>query len=113
MIHYFVDQKGLLKRRVFGVGGGVGFTDGIIAEHVKNLQFRYDLLPDSSGRMRQPVTTLATTEEQGAVRQVEVSVTTETVHTVNNGKRQDLSATTRTSLRNLQFREALQPSSSN
>ncbi|MGH9945196.1 MAG: PilW family protein [Pyrinomonadaceae bacterium] len=30
MIHYFVNEDGLLIRRVFGVAGGQGYTDGVI-----------------------------------------------------------------------------------
>lgn len=108
MIHYFVNENGLLVRRVFGVGGGVGWVDSVIAEHVVNLQFRYFLnLVDDTGFVGQPVTQLTTEQEQAAVRQVEVTVTTETVHAVLNGNRQTVSSTTNTSVRNLQFREAL------
>ncbi len=108
MIHYFVNENGLLIRRVLGVGGGVGYVDSVIAEHVVNLQFRYFLnLLDESGFVGQPVAQLSTEEEQAAVRQVEVTVTTETVKPVANGRTQTISSTTTTSVRNLQFREAL------
>ena len=108
MIHYFVNENGLLVRRVLGVGGGVGYVDSVIAEHVVNLQFRYFLnLLDDKGFVGQPVAQLDTEEEQAAVRQVEVTVTTETVHPVINGRTQTISSTTTTSVRNLQFREAL------
>ena len=108
MIHYFVNENGLLVRRVLGVGGGAGYVDSVIAEHVVNLQFRYFLnLFDDTGFVGQPVTQLITEEQQAAVRQVEVTVTTETVHPVINGKTQAISSTTTTSVRNLQFREAL------
>jgi type II secretory pathway pseudopilin PulG len=108
MIHYFVNENGLLVRRVFGVGGGNGYVDSVIAEHVVNLQFRYFLnLLDHRGFVGQPVAQLTTEQEQAAVRQVEVTVTTETVHPVLDGKTQTISSTTNTSVRNLQFREAL------
>lgn len=108
MIHYFVNENGLLVRRVLGVGGGTGYVDSVIAEHVVNLQFRYFLnLFDDTGFVGQPVAQLTTEEQQAAVRQVEVTVTTETVHPVSNGKTQAISSTTTTSVRNLQFREAL------
>ncbi|HXQ71497.1 MAG TPA: type II secretion system protein [Pyrinomonadaceae bacterium] len=108
MIHYFVNENGLLVRRVLGVGGGSGYVDSVIAEHVVNLQFRYFLnLFDDTGFVGQPVAQLSTEEEQAAVRQVEVTVTTETVHAVSNGQTQTVSSTTTTSVRNLQFREAL------
>lgn len=108
LIHYFVNENGLLVRRVFGAGGGNGYIDFVIAEHVVNLQFRYFLnLVDDTGFVGQPVAQLTTEQEQAAVRQVEVTVTTETVHTVLNGNTQTISSTTTTSIRNLQFREAL------
>jgi hypothetical protein len=117
IVHYFVDSNGLLIRRVFGVVG-TAFTDSVIAEHVTDLQFRYALnLPDANGFTRQPVRRLADTDEQAAVRSVEVTLTTETVHNIStqnvNGQprpaRQELTMTTSTSVRNLQFREATQP----
>jgi hypothetical protein len=117
IVHYFVNSNGLLTRRVFGVSGA-GFTDSIIAEHVTNLQFRYVVnLADANGFVQQPVTRLINTDQQFAVRQVECTTTTETVHFVGtqntNGvlsaTRQQLTMTTSTSVRNLQFREALQP----
>jgi hypothetical protein len=44
------------------------------------------------------------------VRQVEVTVTVETPHVLQNGQRPpNLSMTTSTSVRNMQFRQALQP----
>jgi type II secretory pathway pseudopilin PulG len=117
IVHYFVDTNGLLIRRVFGVRG-TALTDSVVAEHVTDLQFRYALnLPDDNGFVKQPVRRLSTSEEQVSVRQVEVTLSTETVHFVNqqniNGKpsgtRQGMTMTTSTSVRNLQFREALQP----
>lgn len=108
MIHYFVNENGLLVRRVFGVGGGSGYVDSVIAERVVNLQFRYFLnLFDDTGFVGQPVAQLVTEEQQAAVRQVEATVTTETVRPVVDGKTQTISSTTTTSVRNLQFREAL------
>lgn len=112
MIHYFVNANGLLIRRVFGVGGGTGFTDSVIAEHVANLQFRYSLsLRDANNNLRQPVVALTTEQQQITVQQVEVTVTTETVHPVNvrmvNGAMtatpQQVTMTTSTGIRNLQF----------
>jgi prepilin-type N-terminal cleavage/methylation domain-containing protein len=108
MIHYFVNENGLLVRRTFGVGGGNGYVDSVIAERVVNLQFRYFLnLLDETGFVGQPVAQLITEEQQAAVRQVEVTVATETVHPVSNGNTQTVTSTTITSVRNLQFREAL------
>jgi hypothetical protein len=109
-INYFIDSNGLLRRRVFGVGGGVGFTDTVVAEHIANLQLRYFLgQSDSSGNVFAPVTQLTSETQQGYVRQVEVTVTTETAHAVVNGQKQQISMTGSTSVRNLQFNTHLQP----
>ncbi|HEY7783805.1 MAG TPA: hypothetical protein VIB00_03720 [Pyrinomonadaceae bacterium] len=108
IIHYYVNSSGLLMRRVFGVQG-TGFTESAIAEHVLNVQFVYSLsLTDSSGNVVQPTPTLSTAEQQTAVRQVEVTVTVETARPLANGLAQ-LSMTTATSVRNMQFRQARQP----
>lgn len=118
MIHYYVNSNGLLMRRVFGVKGA-GFSESMIAEHIVGIQFRYILdLVDSSGNVAQP-TRLLTSTQQTATRQVEVTVTAETPHSVNinqttgtlqqsNGHVQT-SMTTSTSVRNMQFKQALQP----
>jgi len=118
MIHYYVNSNGLLMRRVFGVKGA-GFSESMIAEHIISLQFRYILdLVDSSGNVAQPVRLLTSTQ-QTATRQVEVTVTAETPHSVGitqttgslqqtSGKVQT-SMTTSTSVRNMQFKQALQP----
>jgi len=73
-----------------------------IAENVTDFQLRYFL-----NNVAQPVTQLITAQQQTAVRQVEVSVSVRTAHPVVNGQRSTVSATTSTSVRNLQFREAL------
>lgn len=114
IIHYFTHAKtvgsvtsGLLTRRVIGVAGK-GFTDSVIAEHLTDLQFRYHLnMRDASGELRAPVDQFATAPEMLTVRQVEVTVTAESAHTVNNGVRPTASSTTATSIRNLQFHGAL------
>ncbi|HEX8921981.1 MAG TPA: prepilin-type N-terminal cleavage/methylation domain-containing protein, partial [Pyrinomonadaceae bacterium] len=98
IIHYFINQNGLLIRRVFGVSGGVGHYDSVIAEHVTSLQFRYLLnFPGANVAAEQPVAQLLTGAQQIAVRQVEVSVTTETVHPMPSGSRQPITMTTTTS----------------
>jgi prepilin-type N-terminal cleavage/methylation domain-containing protein len=101
MLQYFVNADGVLVRRAFGVGGAA-FTDSTVAENVTDLQFRY-FLKDTA----QPVNQLSTATQQTALRQVEVSVSIRTAHPVVNGRRPVVSATTSTSVRNLQFREAL------
>lgn len=107
---YFVDSTGLLMRRVFGVSGGKGFTDTVVAEHVVNLQFRYLLdQEDSSGNVVAPVSTLADETQQGDVRQVEMTVTTETAHALVKGNKPQVSMTGSMSVRGMQFKEHLQP----
>lgn len=109
IIHYYINANGLLMRRVFGVRNA-GFNESVIAEHAMSLQFRYFLnLRDVNGNVAQPEAQLTTSEQQVETRQVEVTLTMETVHTLQNGKRQEITMTTSTSVRNMQFRRSLQP----
>ena len=109
IIHYYISSNGLLMRRVFGVRGA-GFAESAIAEHVVSLQFRYFLnLRDANGNVAQPVAQLTTSQQQVETRQVEVGLTVETAHTLQDGQRQKISMTTSTSVRNMQFRQSLQP----
>lgn len=109
LIHYFVDENGLLIRRTFGVSGAA-FADSVVAENVRDLQFRYVLnLTGPNGLFHQPVSELANPDQQAAVRQVEVTITTETAHPIANGAPQPVTMTTTTGVRNFQFLEALQP----
>jgi len=109
IIHYYVTSGGLLMRRVLGVRGG-GFSDSLIAEHVISLQFRYFLsLRDGGGNVVQPVEQLTDSTQQLALNQVEVTLSVETPHAIQNGTRQQLTMTTATSVRNMQFKGALQP----
>ncbi len=112
MIHYYVNANNLLIRRVFGVKGAT-FSDSVVAEHVTNIQFRYLVnLADPNGFVPQPVRQLSSSQQQVAVREVETTIGVETVRAVNavtntsNGK-QTISTTTATTVRNLQFRQAL------
>lgn len=124
IVQYYVTSSGLLMRRVIGVRGA-GFRDSVVAEHVTNLQFRYVTnLTDSNGNVIQPMRVLSTSTQQNAVREIETTIALETVGNVNavtnanssstlcgandNGK-QNLCSTTHTTVRNLQFREALSP----
>lgn len=110
MIHYYINSNGLLMRRVFGVRNA-GFNESVIAEHAVGLQFRYFLnLQDANGNVAQPEAQLTTSEQQLQTRQVEVSLTIETPHSLQNGQPQTVSMTTSTSVRNMQFRRTLQPS---
>ncbi len=110
VIHYFVGDDGILYRRVFGsrdVAAGSGYRDNVIAEHVTDLQFRYILRATGSSTPSQPVVAQLTTGlQQAAVRQVEVTVTTETTKPIVNGQRQEVKMTTSTAIRNVLFREA-------
>ncbi len=55
MIHYYVNDNGLLMRRVFGVRNAP-FNESMIAEHVVSLQFRYFLnMRDANGNVMQPL----------------------------------------------------------
>jgi hypothetical protein len=108
-IHYYINSDGLLMRRVFGVRNG-GFNESVVAEHAVSLQFRYFLnLRDAAGNVAQPTAQLITEQEQVETRQVEVTLTVETPHSLQNGKPQQISMTTSTSVRNMQFRQSLQP----
>jgi type II secretory pathway pseudopilin PulG len=112
IIQYYVNASNLLMRRVFGVKGST-FVDSVIAEHVTNVQFRYLLnLTDANGFVPQPVRQLSTSEQQLAVRAVEATIAVETLRavnavTANNNGKQVISSTTATTVRNLQFRQAL------
>jgi type II secretory pathway pseudopilin PulG len=124
VIQYYVTSSGLLMRRVIGVAGK-GFSDAVVAEHVSSLQFRYlTNILDSNGNVVQPMRVLSTSTEQNAVREIETTINLETAGAVNsitnansstntcganaNGK-QNICSTTHTTVRNLQFRQALSP----
>jgi prepilin-type N-terminal cleavage/methylation domain-containing protein len=109
IIHYYVNSNGLLMRRVFGARNA-GFVESVIAEHVVSLQFRYFInMRDANGNVIQPRGQLTTSQQQVETRQVEVMVTVETPHTLQNGQRQQITMTTSTSVRNMQFRRTQQP----
>ena len=108
MIHYFVDTNGRLMRRVFGVKGAP-FRDSAIAEHVVSVQFLYFLGTNATGIAPQPVVQLTDLAQQIAVRQVEVTITVETPHKLEKNRQPQISSSQTTSVRNMQFRQALQP----
>src|ERR1700730_2823538 len=109
IIHYYVNSNSFLMRRVFGVQGAT-FRDSIIAEHVLNVQFKYSLeTTDAAGNVLQPTSVLATKAQRLGARQVEVTVSVETPHVLQNNVTSKLSMTTSTSVRNMQFRRATQP----
>lgn len=124
IIQYYVTSTGLLMRRVIGVSGA-GFRDSVVAEHVSSLQFRYVTnLTDSNGNVIQPVRVLGSSTQQNAVREIETTINLETAGIVNNvtnvnattsqcganaNGKLNLCSTTHTTVRNLQFRQALSP----
>jgi prepilin-type N-terminal cleavage/methylation domain-containing protein len=111
IIQYFVDSNKLLRRRVFGERG-TPFRDNVIAEHVLAVQFIYSLGLDSNGLPVQPTDLLTTPVQQVNISQVQVTVTVETPHGLDKNLQPLLSSTSSTSLRNMQFRQALQPAPS-
>lgn len=111
IIHYYVNSSNFLMRRVFGVQGAT-FRDSIIAEHVLNVQFKYSLeTTDAAGNVVQPTVMLANKAQRLGARQVEVTISVETPHALQNNIRTNLTSTTSTSVRNMQFRQAVQPGS--
>jgi type II secretory pathway pseudopilin PulG len=109
IIHYFINSNGLFVRRLFGARGA-GYRDSVIAEHVMGMQIRYFLnLRGPDGNMVQPVTALTSSTQQLAVQQVEVAITTETPHAISTKQQQQLTMTTSTSVRNMQFRQTTLP----
>ena len=122
IINYFVDDQNRLSRRVFGQrtsSVGLPFTESIIAENVTDLQFSYTLrrvVTDGQGvitNILPPETDnqLTTTNELDWVRQVRVSITTQSSRPVINNQPQVFTSSTVISPRNMQFRGALQPGS--
>lgn len=114
VIHYYIDKDNLLRRRVYGVGGVGGYTDTVVAEHVTDLQFRYILgQSTASGNVLAPIVALTTETQQSLVRQVEVTITTETAHNVVNGAKKKISMTGTTAVRNMQFNTHLKMTTTN
>jgi type II secretory pathway pseudopilin PulG len=115
IIHYYVNASKYLMRRVFGAKcvpsqTCTGFQENVVAEHVTNVQFNYSLdMTDSAGNVVQPTQTLSNKSQRLGIRQVEVTVTVETPHALQSGNRSTLSMTTSTSVRNMQFRKAQNP----
>lgn len=108
IIHYFVDASGKLIRRAFGVKGAP-FVDSVIAEHVKNLQFRYTLQPDVNGTIyRAPIAQLALTDAS-MVRMIESAVEIETANELQDGQKSKVDGVTEIGVRNLQFMQAPVP----
>jgi prepilin-type N-terminal cleavage/methylation domain-containing protein len=113
IIQYYVTSNGMLMRRTFGVRG-TSFTETPVAEHVTNLQFRFQTnISGANGFITQPITSITSALQQSSLREVETTIGVETVRAVNkitnanatdstNGK-QTIQTTTATTVRNLQF----------
>ena len=108
IIQYFVGADRILRRRVFGERG-LPYRDNIIAENVLGVQFVYSLGLDSNGLPVQPTDLIDTPVQQVNISQVQVTVQVQTPHALEKNSQPLLSTTTSTSLRNMQFRQALQP----
>jgi type II secretory pathway pseudopilin PulG len=109
--HYYVNSKNELMKREFGVAG-TGFTENLVAEHIKGLSFRYIFgKNNANGTVQQPATQLTSWAQQDSVRQIEIKITGETTHSINFQKNQkgEETMTSMASARNLQFRTAQQP----
>ncbi len=130
IVTYFVNADRLLIRRVFGIrgtnivaGGGVtaavandqrAFADSVIAEQVADLQFLYQIQQTGAGgNLVQPRESLDTSDDRNALRQVQVTPTTQTLRPITRRANaqtgvmenapQQLTSTTTVGLRNLQF----------
>lgn len=102
IIHYFVNADGLLFKRFINGGGG-GFRDVVIAEHMTGLQFRYSLnQPNGIQIMDQPTTPA----EAAAVRMVDVAAEFETAHRVAGGRKTRVRSASQTALRNMEYSPA-------
>lgn len=116
LITYFVDENGLLRRRVLGKArrGSVAetaFTSAamagdIVAEHLTAFQARYGVI--ATNRSTWQIVDQMTAAEESRVREVEVKLTVETPHPVMKYDRHaEATSTVRTSVRTLEYRNAL------
>ncbi len=121
IVTYFINADGLLIRRVFGIRGTNiaavnerAFADSVIAEQVADLQFLYQIQQTGAGgNLVQPRESLNTEDDRNALRQVQLTPTTETLRPivrranpqtgVMENVPQQLTSTTTVGLRNLQF----------
>lgn len=116
LITYFVDQNGLLRRRVLGKPRRGAVTDvifaanamagDVVAEHIKVFQARYGLI--ASDRAGWELVNRMTADQEPRVRQIEVMLTAETPHAVLKGARHaEATSVVRTSVRTMEYRNAL------
>jgi prepilin-type N-terminal cleavage/methylation domain-containing protein len=89
LIQYCLDENKLLRKRIFGSSSTGVDSSTVIAEHISDLDFGYDLLTYSSelgatGNIEYKET-LSTTDDQNRVFQVVTAVAAESVHKVVEG----------------------------
>lgn len=108
IVHYFVDADGKLIRRVFGVKGA-GFVDGVVAEHIFALDFRYILQPETAGTILSQPARQINLDESALVRLIEPSISVETAYALQDGEKHWVKGTTQVGVRNVQFLEAPVP----
>ena len=116
LITYFVDQNGLLRRRVLGKPRRGAVTDAafaanamagdVVAEHLKEFEARYGLI--AADRSGWEIVDRMTLDQEPRVRQVEMKLTAETPHPVLKGARHaEATSVVRTSVRTMEYRNAL------
>jgi hypothetical protein len=81
LIQYFVDEDKYLRKRIFGASPDGVDNSTIIAEHVSDLDFTYDLIASGSNDLKNQET-VTTADEQNSVFQVEILVETESSHNI-------------------------------
>lgn len=116
LVTYFVDEDGLLRRRVLGRPrrGNVGedefvqaaMAGDVVAEHITVLQARFGVI--TNDRTGWEILDRMTADQEPRVRQVEVKMTAETPHAVlKDGERAEATAVVRTTVRTMEYRNAL------
>ena len=116
LITYFVDQNGLLRRRVLGKPRRGNITDAafaanalagdVVAEHLTEFEARYGLV--AADRSGWEIVDRMTMDQEPRVRQVEMKLTAETPHPVLKGARHaEATSVVRTSVRTMEYRNAL------
>ncbi len=108
IVNYFVDEQNKLVRRVFGVKGR-GFIDSVVAEHLKNLQFRYTLEPASTSIIFNQPKEQIDLSEAIWVRMIEPNIVVETAYPLQDGRKHTVDSTMQAGVRNIQFSKATVP----
>lgn len=108
IVNYFVDAEGKLIRRAFGAKGA-SFMDSVIAEHIRDLQFRYILKPSDDGKIFDPPADQLDLSQATAVRIIEPQVAAETAYALQDGEKHIVDGKTQIGVRNIQFLEAPVP----